>query len=74
MIEWSGTFRTTTQSLLYSNIMNLFITCNGVNATLEAVPDTSPLLLTVEAPPQACCFCRFFFNVWDTLTLVLSSI
>ena len=50
------------------------LTCKGVKATLEAVPDTSPLRLTVDAPPHACCFCKFFFNVCETLTLVLSSI
>ncbi len=42
-------------------------TCSGVNATLEAVPETC--FLTEVAPPHvACCLCRFFFRVWDTLT------
>ena len=33
--------------------------CRGVNATLDAVPETC--FFTVVLPPQTCCcFCRFF--------------
>lgn len=47
--------------------------CNGVKATLDAVPEMC--FLTVVLPPQTCCcFCRFFCSVLLMRTLVFSSI
>lgn len=46
--------------------------CSGVNATLEAVPETC--FFTVVLPPQTCCcFCKFFCNVLLIRTFVFSS-
>lgn len=41
--------------------------CRGVNATLDAVPETC--FFTVVLPPQTCCcFCRFFWRVFEMRT------
>lgn len=46
--------------------------CNGVNATLDAVPEIC--LRTVVLPPYTvCCLCRFFWSVLLIRTLVFSS-
>lgn len=58
-----------TNYLLVTNHYHL--TWDGVNATLEAVPDTC--FLTDVLPPQTCCFCKFFCRVFDIRTLVFSS-
>ncbi|CAD6205714.1 GSCOCG00009981001-RA-CDS, partial [Cotesia congregata] len=46
--------------------------CSGVNATLDAVPETC--FFTVVLPPHCCCFWRFFCRVLEIRTLVFSSI
>ena len=50
------------------------LTCIGVKATLEAVPEICFLREVVAPPHVACCFCIFRFSVCDTRTLVFSSI
>ena len=65
-----------TLSLLFfwesnQNKLKSSLTCDGVNATLEAVPETC--FLTEVVPPQTCCFCKFFCKVFEIRTLVFSS-